>query len=48
MSLPEISAVLLTISKRCTVGMHSGIYEQIRFKLGVMMDNAEYYILLLV
>ena len=29
----EITAVLLTASKRCNIGMHSDIYEPVWFKL---------------
>ena len=41
----EITAVLMTVSKN--FGMHSHVYESIWFKVGMMIDTIELYILIL-
>ena len=41
-----IAALLLIVSKICNIGMHSGAYEVVLFKLGLMIDTTEGYILI--
>ena len=43
-----INAVLLAVSKLCAAGIRSDIYEPFWFKLGVMTDTTELYILILI
>ena len=44
----EIAAITLAESRSFNVGMHSGIYELIWFKLGVMIVTIGFYILIIV
>ena len=44
----EITAVLLTVSKKFSIGIHSDFYESVWFKLGMIVDTIELYILILV
>ena len=48
MYLSEISAVLLIMSKNCTVGMYLDVKGSFFFKLGIVIDSAELFILMLV
>ena len=42
----EITAVLLTASKKFYVGMHSGFYQMIWFKPGMMIDTVDLCVLM--
>ena len=44
----KMTAGLLTVSKSFCDSMHSNVYEQCLFKLGMMKDTSEHYILILV
>ena len=44
----EISAVLLTVWKICNIVMHLDVYELIWFKLDMVIDSSQLYILILV
>ena len=44
----EISDVLVTVSKTFNVGKHSEVYQSIPFKAGIMIDDIELCILILV
>ena len=43
-----MTAILQTALKDLDVGMHLGVYELIWFKVGMMRDTIERYILILV
>ena len=47
MELRKLSAVLLTASKT-SFGMHADVYEPVSFKLSLMMNSIEHYLLILV
>ena len=44
----EIAVILLTALQTFNVGMHSNVYEWIWFRLGMMIDTVQLYIMILV